>query len=545
MFIFTSIKESLFTDVTYKSILLESINIAKITLSWEMIKLGRTISDSIWNFSKTRTCTFLGAVCTIFALMHGNLLSVSAVGLAVFMLMIFIAVWRGLERKYVIRLMLVCGFILRLVYIVYTGVEQRQHDVHAFGGADGHAAYIEYFYNNMRLPDFDPTTVWQFYHPPLHHIICAIWLKIQTAFGIEYVTALEGLQFLTLFYSLVCMVMCYRILRWFKLEGFSLYMPLSIICFHPTFIIMAGSVNNDILSVAFSLGAILCTLKWWDKPKMRNIIKIALCIGLGMSTKLSTALIAPAVAVVFLIKLIQDKSLRKQLITQYAVFGIICIPLGLWWGIRNLILFGTEITYVPKMSETNWQYNGNYPVLQRFLDFSFYQFKNLFISWNRDYGLGVEPYLEFNPTIGLFKTAVFGEYYYYLNGNTLLIAGTSVLLYSGIAIALLSVICALYCLVERSFTTRKRIGLWMLAITAVVILVSYYNFCISYAQTCTMNFRYAVPLIPISAVFIGTTLKKLQDDNSRILHAFKITTAIISSLFCVSSAVFYIAIGAQ
>lgn len=78
-------------------------------------------------------------------------------------------------------------------------------------------------------------------------------------------------------------------------------MVVSLIAFNPSFIIFAGSINNDILSITFMLGAILWTLRWYKTRTMRNIIPIALCIGFGMMTKRPVALVAPAVGLLFLL----------------------------------------------------------------------------------------------------------------------------------------------------------------------------------------------------------------------------------------------------
>ena len=75
------------------------------------------------------------------------------------------------EEKWVI-LILTAGFLLKLVYVLYTGIGTRQHDVHSFtDSTNGHAGYIRYLYTYGHLPDFDPRQEFQFYHPPLHHIL--------------------------------------------------------------------------------------------------------------------------------------------------------------------------------------------------------------------------------------------------------------------------------------------------------------------------------------------------------------------------------------
>ena len=74
------------------------------------------------------------------------------------------------EEKWVI-LILTAGFLLKLVYVLYTGIGTRQHDVHSFtDSTNGHAGYIRYLYTYGHLPDFDPRQEFQFYHPPLHHM---------------------------------------------------------------------------------------------------------------------------------------------------------------------------------------------------------------------------------------------------------------------------------------------------------------------------------------------------------------------------------------
>ena len=61
------------------------------------------------------------------------------------------------------------------------------------------------------------------------------------------------------------------------------------------------------LAILFMLLVMLYTLRWSHKPCMRNIIFLALAIGLGMSSKLSVAYMAPATALVFLWKLLHTR----------------------------------------------------------------------------------------------------------------------------------------------------------------------------------------------------------------------------------------------
>ena len=83
---------------------------------------------------------------------------------------------KKVNHKKIILSIIMIGIILRTVYILYTPIDVRQHDVES---DVGHIAYIETIYKTGKLPE---SNKWQFYHQPLHHIISAEWLKINEIF---------------------------------------------------------------------------------------------------------------------------------------------------------------------------------------------------------------------------------------------------------------------------------------------------------------------------------------------------------------------------
>ncbi len=431
--------------------------------------------------------------------------------------------------RYAAMLLIAMGFCMRIGYVLVTPCTIRQHDVLSFENNEGHAGYITYLYENGHLPDFDVRELWQFYHPPLHHSIAAAWMKLLTQCGIPYAYAGESVQLLTLAYSCLCMVIFYRILRHFDLKGAAMAIPLGIVAFHPTFIILAGSINNDMLSITFMLAAILLTLKWYRSPTLPNILKLALAIGLGMLTKLSVWMAAPAAAVVFLIVLIRRRSETKKFIGQFAAFGAVCIPLGLGWGIRNLVKWGVPLTYVPKLSENSAQYVGDHPVWQRLFDFSPKQWLYVYDCFEM-YG---QAYDEYNPLIGLFKTAMFDELINadYYPGITFF---AELLFYSQILLAVLAFIAMVQVCRKRSSVIRLGETLPLL-LTAVIVFFSYYSFCLVYAHVCTQNIRYATPLIFIGCLFLGLWMQKSK--------SFRIAATPAAIAFMAMSYVVYTVVG--
>ena len=102
------------------------------------------------------------------------------------------------QRRRVSLLLLGTSFLLKFFYVCYTPITRRQHDVGKFGDTDNHAGYITYLLQHHQLPDFDPRGHWQFYHPPLHHMISALWLWLsEHVFGISNAAAQESLQTLS------------------------------------------------------------------------------------------------------------------------------------------------------------------------------------------------------------------------------------------------------------------------------------------------------------------------------------------------------------
>ncbi len=442
-----------------------------------------------------------------------------------------------LSTRAFVALMIVAGIALRLIYILYTDSSSRQHDVGWFNWSWGHANYIEYWYNNgLTLPDFDVRIIWQYYHPPLHHWLMALLLRGLTTIGIDYSTACQAIQILPMLYSSLIMVVSYKIFRQIKLSGTPLIVAMALICFHPTFVIMAGSFNNDILSILFIMLSILWAFKWYNNRTFKNIIVLALCIGLGMMTKLSVWMVAPAVAFLFIYALCKNLKDWTKYILQFVVFGVICVPLALWWQVRNFLTFGVPLTYVPNLGIDSNQYIGNMSILQRLFDFS--KLSNPFEAFIEQGA----TYNEYNPTLGLFKTAVFDEGNNGINSVTfpqIEVTG-AILLWVSIILFLLCFVAFIYVMASKKselpFTTRV-----FYVILFAVFLGSYYIFCFQYPHTCTMNIRYCVPLIPMCAMGLG---KMLQIIGNKPIHkAIRYCSYALTVAFAVMTSVVFVQIG--
>lgn len=458
-----------------------------------------------------------------------------------------------IKRRFDVFLIMSISFAQKLHYILITSVYTRQNDVHHFGGEKGHAGYIEYLLYNHSIANFDVRERWQFYHPPLHHSISAAWIWInENIFMVGANAARESLQTLSLFYTLCIIITAYKILRHFKLSGIALYVPLIIIAFHPCFTIYSSAINNDPLALLFTLLAVLYTLKWYRNRSFKVLMKISVFMGLAMMTKLTSAVAAPAIAIVLLAVLIQEfkensgKSAIKY-IKQYVCFLLVCAPMGLWYQGRNFIKFGVPITYVQGLSTGETQYLKGQNFLDRITDFSSYQFDSVFEQWAQKQEDGsIIGYNEFNPLVALLKNSIFGE-----SINEHSFSDETILCLCNVFFWLAAVIAVLFFvnMAVSLFLKHKNVKAMDKAFLATfyfLLMLSFYIMSAAAPFTCSMNFRYITPTVIITSLFAGLSLDKLKDSSISKTGIMIInTTAItVSIAFAWMSIVIYLGLNA-
>lgn len=481
------------------------------------------------------------AITTAAFLMRSYISSKTAlVSLVFIMLIVAFAVSlklaKRLDTKTLVVLMIAAGLVLRTIYIMYTSLEERQHDVGSFSSLLGHSGYIEYLYSNMHLPDFDVRNAWQFYHPPLYHSICALWMAFVRLLGVPLSESYECTQFVNLFCSAALIVLSCKIFMNFNLKGAGLATAVAVVCFYPSFIFMTGTLNNDMMCIMFTMGAFYCALKWYKNQTFFNIIQTALCVGLGMMAKLSGWVIAPSIAVLFLYVLVNKIKSSKKIgrsILQYVVFGIISVPLGVWWQVRNYLCYKVPITYIQSLGgAASMQYVANHSIADRLFNFSSMSVYDHFIFYG-------DAYDEFNPTLGYVKTSLFGErvnsdLFPQINGFG------DALFWVTVVFAIVCIIASIVFILFKNNYLKSRINAVFVGLFVAVMTLSYYIFCFKYPYTCTQNVRYALPLIIMGAMFFGMYVQSAFRRKNKIKFKLAAYGAVgIVSALCILSTYIY------
>jgi hypothetical protein len=428
---------------------------------------------------------------------------------------------RSPER--VMAALFAAGVVMRIGYMLYTPYNVRAHDVAALVDS-GHLTYVYNLFAFARLPQ---TYNYEFYQPPLQHIAEAAAVKLFSLFRPEErpEILLDAAKIVPCFASCAMMVISRRICEAAGLSRRAALIALAVVAFQPTFYLLSSSINNDMLMLLFFMASVLYTIRWYKRPTMKNILLTALCIGLSMMAKLSGATAAFFTGPVFLIVLI--KSVRegnaKRIVAQFAAFVAVCVPLALWYPVRNYLLFHQPLSYVFQPDVNTPMYCGNRTMIERFLSFPLRQM--LDPTYCRPAG-------DFNLWLYTLKCSVFGEYAF--DQPAFLAHG---LILANLLLILISLAATVYVLARgRETDALARFGLF--GIWAVQI-VSFIIFNLKFPFGCTMDFRYIVPTAIVGAIYLGIALDRLGHRGTmppRLLYGFGCAAV---GAFAVLSVLFY------
>ncbi|MBQ8038611.1 MAG: glycosyltransferase family 39 protein, partial [Lachnospiraceae bacterium] len=449
-------------------------------------------------------------------------------------------------KTFGVHMIIAAGALLRLFYVLFSTIYERQYDIgmidldagHTITG--GHLAYIQYIYHNG-MPDFDPTSVYQFQHPPLHHVICAIWMKFCSLFIYNTDVVEEAIQVVPFVCSLLTLWIMYKIAKQLDLSDKAIVFVMAVLAFHPSLVLLSGSVNNDCMALLFTVLIVYWTIEWSRSLSFKAILMLALSIGLGMLVKQNVAEMAFPVAAVFvyvLVKNSKNKNKCKLLLAQFAAFGLVSVPIGMSFYVRNLIKFNMSMFWVYELPTDSWQYTGNVPVINRFL----WPIPSEMIDNLLHFKLGC----GYNVWMQIIRTSVLGEWDMANVGKPVKLLAVFLMLIG----ALLAFI-ALYCFIkvfvvdgikkavlflQKSQLKQEAIpknmdaSVYLLfSIGYFVNMLCYFIFAYKYPQQCSMNFRYIEITLLFPAIAFGIAL---QENRNKWMDRIAV---LIVGIFSVSS----------
>lgn len=391
-----------------------------------------------------------------------------------------------------VKLIIIAGMIVRVGYMVYTGAFTRGHDVGVNDETGvGHWGYL-YHVINGHLP---PSNEYQFYHPPLFYMVSAAAIKLVMLFtgGSDWTQYLYVSQAVSCVASCIVLIYLEKIMDALRINKTVQIAAFVITAFYPAQILTAGRLNNDSLVVMFMVLALYFTFKWHQSEKMGDIICIAFSIGFAMMTKMNGAMIAFVTGPVMIYHFVRrirakDREKIKDIIIQLAVFAAIVFPCGLWYPIRNYILFDQPLNYVHDLDENSFVYTGDASWVDRWIRFPLFHFKDT-------------PYMDMgndtNVFMSIIKTGVHGEFSYDELSEFLAWS----IEYVHLILILFTVFAIAFTMLKNKEIdrTQKWSAFWVWALMAA----SYIQFNIAYPFMCTADFRYLLLAQPAAAMFVS------------------------------------------
>lgn len=301
--------------------------------------------------------------------------------------------WVTLENG--IRLLLFLGMVVRIWYAIVTPVTVRGHDINELSPESyGKAAYLLRLVMKGELPD---SYFWQNYQQPFYFLLSAGVSKVMSLVsGIQSAEfLLHGGKIVSCLASCLFLILAERLLREFSEARVRIF-GVAILSVTPSLILTAGRLGEDALTGFFMLAVLYVTLKWEKSPDWKTTLLLAFLYGCGMMTKVSLAFPAAYTAYIF-----WKNRKGKHFIPKMIVFAVISLPLGLWYSVRNYLLFGQPFGYVTLPGEKI--YTGQYSYVARFFSFSV-------TNWFRS--PYTEPFEDYNLPVYLLKSELFGEFQY-------------------------------------------------------------------------------------------------------------------------------------
>ncbi|HMM00431.1 MAG TPA: glycosyltransferase family 39 protein [Bacilli bacterium] len=509
-------------------------------------------------FSQLRN--YYGALESAYRTMSGSGNTIGLVSTIAIIVLLLLAytVSRVLKRDQswplYIGIVLILGIVIRMGYGFYTdAIVTRQHDVwHSLGY--GHYGIIVSIYENNAIPSIPLKLVdgslvpniemaYQMYHPKFSHYILAYFMKFNSLFmGGNIWTLYQANRILLIWTMVMSLLFANEIFKDLKLSDKARLPALMIVSFSPIFFRLSAMTNNDNMMIFFMFLALMLAVKFFKKPNVFTSIGLALSIGLSMGSKLSGALVAIPIGMILLLKFLfvieesNEKNNYRSLFyfaMYILIFAIIVFPVGLYWPIYNLRNYNQPLNYVFEVTNTNlFVDEAHMGLIDRFLSLPIYEFiKSPFVMLWKSSAVGQ----DYNIYSTLLKSSAFGEF----SSNFFIGA---ILLYVSTLLVFIGFIISIIYYIFQSIRHRHFYSLTSIASGLIIMLVfflSYAYFNYQFPATCTMDFRYLVPLILGLGIYIGGFVNAQKPhSNNRIDVSYLIIIAVLS-FYGFSSLLYY------
>ncbi|MBQ7557987.1 MAG: glycosyltransferase family 39 protein [Lachnospiraceae bacterium] len=375
--------------------------------------------------------------------------------------------------------------LVRLRYILVTSPFVRQHDIYD----NGHLDYIGRVFTTFSLPE---TNLNELCQPPLHYFLTALTMRAASAAGAEVTMESKWLQFFPAVISLLILPVLYLIIKETDLPKIAKDTAFMLAAFCPALIYMSAQINNDQTMVFFGLLAVLFNLRYVRSRSFSDLMFSGVFIGLSMMSKFSGAVLALLMGPLMLSVLASSfkgkgKKRPGRIVVEWCAFLAVSGFLGLWYQVRQYLMFGQPLGYAVYPDPESLMYTGHTSRRVRFIGISVTELLHGYCDITNDR----------NVWTYMFKSSLFGEWSSWKVPEMF----KYVLLAAGIAGALWGIAgFGRLLFADRKTGTLTKAFVMLLGLTQLVMFV-YFN--LNYPFTCSMDFRYVAFLSLPWAIAFG------------------------------------------
>ena len=347
------------------------------------------------------------------------------------------------------------------------------------------------------------------------------------------------------------MVVGYKILKTIGLKGYALVFWFAFFAFFPRHILFAATLNNDPIAYLLSLSAIYFALRWWlCGNKIFDIIMCATCIGLGINAKLSVAVVCLPIGCVFLYELIKTIFVGngtlsvKRIILHYGVFAAVCVPLSPAFVIYAFLRFNQPIGFVFNNLNKSLS-TTHHSVFERlFITFDTDEFfASLYLRTFTNSKSGL--YNNYNTYNFAVRSAIFGEFGFWHGEGFAIVALLSLVSLTFTFAGAVGIVVVHY--VKKIAGSKMPVHPLSMAdgektfIFGVVLflsnIIAYVIFYLKMPYSCTMDFRYIMPVVISIPLMLSGFGKIAQTSGKLKVYNYILITNVL--LFLFSSSLFY------
>jgi hypothetical protein len=417
------------------------------------------------------------------------------VGIGVFLMLAFIVL---VERDWVMVGIVWTGSLLRVLYLVYTGLFERAYDM------AGHLAYLEAIAGGVWPAGQDCNNC---YHPQLFYVLAG-WLE-RLLREVGFVNPGRGLQVMMLFLAVLFVVFAVKALRLVISRRWVWYGVGAAVVFWPAMIMSSARVGNDgLLYVWYALG-LGCVFYWYLKEKELAFWGALLSGVLAAATKMTGVLLLFTVLLAVVIKMIDRFNARDYVIkivvaSLFVVVGLVLplsrtLPGYMAGDLPSFVTPNVENLDSQLRVENSW---GHFVGL----DLNAYRQPYIHASWDET---GRQYFWNF-----MLKTSLFGEF----GLEPVVFAQAIGWALLGLVVCLVLMWVTMTIVLFGGRSTRR--GFFVLVCgAALVLLLASMADRLMHPFSCSGDFRYIAPILIPLGVLWGWGMQVLREKNMRFLSA--------------------------